>query len=378
MIFDKLRVGTVTIEVSAPVPEKFLNLLWNKGVKITKVVRVDITTIRLDINYENYKEVEGSASRCKGKIKVVGRQGLVFFLMRLKKQVTLALGGIVFLLGIYLLSTYVWSVEIKTGDNVAPYQIRKQLTSLGVKPGIKKSDLDVYDLEKKLEDVNSEILWLRARIEGSTLKIVIEEKVNPPVTNVEINPGDCLAKESGEIKRIYITSGTAKVSVGDIVRTGDVLIAGTQGKEGMEYEVQAKGAVIANVFYEKEMEVQVSGNKLDKTGERDKDIYLNFFGKKIYLKKAINKFNYYDKIEDNKGFVNIVTYFERAEKEVKVDRDEAINKAKQQLEESLSKTLSNEAKISDKQASVEDVKDGKIRVKVNFVVEQDIASTVSQ
>ncbi|MGL4108563.1 sporulation protein YqfD [Clostridium sp. LP20] len=378
MILNKLRVGTVTIEVSAPVPEKFLNLLWNKGVKITKVTRVDITTIRLDINYDEYKEVEEAAKRCKGKIKVIGRQGLVFILMRIKKQFTLALGILVFLFGIYLLSTYVWSIDIKTGANVAPYQIRKQLTSLGVKPGIKKSDLDVYTLEKKLEDINSDILWLRARVEGSTLKVIIEEKVNPPVTADKETSGECVAKDSGEIKRIYITSGTAKVSVGDMVKAGDLLIAGIQGKEGLEYEVQAKGTVIANVFYEKEMEVQVSGKRLEKTGERDNDIYLSFFGKKIYLKKAINNFDYYDKIEDNKSFINTVTYFERSEKEVSVDKDEAINKAKEQLEASLSKTLSNEAKITDKKVSIEEVEEGKIRVKVNFVVEQDIASTVSQ
>ena len=46
-----------------------------------------------------------------------------------------------------------------------------------------------------------------------------------------------------------------------------------QGKEGEEYEVPAKGIVIANTFYEKEMEVQVSGSKLEKTGKRGRDIY---------------------------------------------------------------------------------------------------------
>ena len=40
MLLDKLKVGIITLEVSAPVPEKFLNLLWNKGVRIKNVNRI--------------------------------------------------------------------------------------------------------------------------------------------------------------------------------------------------------------------------------------------------------------------------------------------------------------------------------------------------
>lgn len=38
------------------------------------------------------------------------------------------------------------------------------------------------------------------------------------------------------------------VTVGDIVNEGDILINGTQGKEGVEFETPAKGTVIANTF----------------------------------------------------------------------------------------------------------------------------------
>lgn len=377
MIFDKLKVGTVTIDVNAPIPEKFLNILWNKRINISNVVRLSVTNIRLDIDYADYKEVEDAVKKCKGKVKVVGRYGGIFLLMKIKRQATLFLGIGVFLVALYFLSTFVWAIEINTEENVAPFQIRKQLSSLGVKPGIRKSDLNVYDLEKKLEGINGDILWLRARVEGSTLKIKVEEKVNPPEIAQDGEIGDCTAKIGGEIKRIYITSGTANVSLGDIVEEGQVLIKGIQGKEGEEYEVPAKGTVIANTFYEKKMTVQVSGTKTENTGKKDKDIYLDLFGKKIYLKKAIKNFKYCDKIEDNNGLVNIVTYFERGEKEVNIDKDEAMKLAVNQLKESLTKILTNDAKIIDEEVNVIDVGDGKIEVTVDFVVEQDIVNIES-
>ena len=376
-LLEKLKVGRITLEVSAPVPEKFLNLLWNKGVRIKYVNRININTLRLEIDYGEYKEVEKAAKKCKGKIHIVSREGLIFLIIRVKRQISLIAGILIFLGGLYLLSTHLWAIEITTKENIAPFEIRKELTDLGIKPGLSKNDIDVYSLEKKLEDINSNILWIRARIEGSTLKVVIEEKVTPPNISKAAVVGDCVAKMDGEIKRIYIKSGTSNVAPGKMVKEGDVLIKGVEGKEGGEYSVAAMGTVIANTFYEKEMEIKISGTKLEKTGEKDEDIYLEFFNKKIYLKKAINGFHSYDKIEEKDGTFNKTIYLEKRGKTVKLDKENTVKEAAEKLQESLRKTLSNDAKIMDRKITVEDIKDGKILVKVIFTVEQDIARNIS-
>lgn len=372
-LLEKFKIGRITLEVSVPVPEKFLNLLWNKGIRVKYVNKININTLRLEIGYGEYEEVEKAAKKCKGKIHIVGREGLIFLIIKVKRQISLIAGIIVFLGGLYLLSTHLWAIEITTKENVAPFEIRKELADLGIKPGLSKNDINVYTLEKKLEDINSNILWIRVRIEGSTLKVVIEEKIIPPNISKVAVLGDCVAKMDGEIKRIYIKSGTSNVEPGKMVKEGDVLIKGIEGKEGGEYSVAAKGTVIANTFYEKEMEIKTSGTKLEKTGKKDQDIYLEFFNRKIYLKKAINNFKYYDIIDNNKGFINQVTYFEREKNEIKINKEEAIVDARVELEKSLFKSLSNDAKISNRDIHIEDMGNGLIRVKVMFLVEQDIA-----
>ena len=187
-----------------------------------------------------------------------------------------------------------------------------------------------------------------------------------------------MASRAGEVKRIFIEAGSANVSVGDIVNEGDILINGIQGKEGVEFETPAKGTVIANTFYEKEMEVQISGKKLIRGEGKLKDIYLNLFGKKIYLKKAINKFKYYDKIESNKGVINTITYFERKEEEINIDKEVAIQEAAKKLEESLTKEITNDGKIIERKIETEKVDNERIMVKVNFVVEQNIAKEATE
>ena len=375
-MIKRVACGVMTLEISISHPEKLLNLLWVKKIKIARITRINITTVRIMVNYRDYTIIEEVVNKLKGKIQIVDKKGGIFILNKLKRGITLVIGGFIFLALLYYFSTFVWAIDIKTGENVSPYEVRQNLKSLGIEPGINKRDIDVYSLEEKLETLNSSILWSRARIEGSTLKVVIEEKVNPPIKS-ELNTGDCVALIGGEIKRIFVASGTSKVERGDFVKEGDILIQGIQGVEGSEYEVPAKGIIIANTFYQREIEVQIDGKSYKKTGRKDKDIYLKLYNKKIYLKKAINNFQYYDKIEDSEELFNTVTYFEKEEVQIKEDRETATLNATSLLENSLLKSLVNTAKIIKKDVVVEDVQNGKIRVKVIFVVEQDIAHTIT-
>lgn len=375
-MLNTLKSGQITIEVSALMPEKILNALWNNEIYTCNIIKVNLTTIRFTMFYKDYKEAEALIKKYKGKVKIIKTSGMIVLLMKMKRKFSLVIGAGLFFVVIYILSNYVWAIDIQTQRNLSPFEIRQQLTAIGIKPGLSKSQINVYELEKKMEDLNGQIMWIRVRIEGSTLKLVIKEKVNPPSTEKTLF-NQVVAKMDGEVKRVYTNSGNAAVVPGDIVKEGDNLILPIQGREGFEKEVKPSGTVIANTFYEKFMEVQISGEKLERTGEKDSDIYLNFSGKKIYLKKAINGFEYYDKIEEKNGFFNKIIYFEKKGKNVNLDRDSTVKEATEKLQSSLKKTLSNDANIIDSKVTVEDIKDGKILVKVIFTVEQDIARNIS-
>lgn len=376
MILDKFKVGKITIEVNSLIPEKTLNILWQKGINVSKIVKLNITTVRFQIPFDSYKEVEEVVKRTKGKVRIVGKSGIVVLLLSIKRKLSLCIGAGVFLLVLYLLSNYIWAIDIQTRNNLSPFEVRKELTSIGIKPGLKKSDINVYNIEKKMEDLDSEVMWVRARIEGSTLRVIVAEKVNPPVTE-KVLPEQVLAKMDGEIKRVFTFSGNPAVKPGDIVKTGDVLILPIQGKEGFEKEVKPSGSVIANTFYEKSMEVQISGEKIQRTGEKDRDIYVNFWDKKIYLKKAINDFKYYDKIEETGGLLNQVIYFRKEGKSVNLDKDKAVEDAVERLRKSLQKDLTNDTKIIDNKVNIENISKDTICIKVIFTVEQDIAENIS-
>ncbi|MDB1939562.1 sporulation protein YqfD [Clostridium tertium] len=369
-VFDS---GKVVVEVNILKPERLLNILWNENINVINVKRIDVATIRVTIDYNDYNVLIDVVKRLNGKSKVIGSTGILFFIGKLKSKLFLAIGGGIFIALLLYFSTYVWSIEITTKKNVSPYELRQQLYEIGIKPGIRKNKIDVKDVEKKLEDVNSDVLWLRARIEGSTLKIFIEEKVNPPEVKEE-KQGNLVAKMDGEVSRVYAFSGRSAVHVGDMVKAGDIVIEGINGKEEDPYEVVPEGVVMANTFYEKSMTIKVEGTELKRSGEKDSDIYVEVFGKKIYLKKAIKDFEEYDKIEESGKIIKKANYFEKREFPVTYTKEEAIDSAVNELEESLYNNLTREAKVVDRIISTKDSSDGNIIVNVVFVVEQNIVN----
>ena len=375
MIFGKLLSGKLTIEVKALKVEKILNAVWNKNIPVNRVIKLDLTTIMLDIDYSNYNKVLTIIKKYKGKVRIISRNGWIFRLISLRKRISLVLGVFIFFGVIYILSNYIWFIDIETKENLSPFEVRRELESIGIRPGLKKSYINVYEIERKMQTINDQIMWIRTRIEGSTLHLVIEEKINPPSTEIK-ESNSVVAECDGEVKRVYTYSGNPAVAPGDIVKEGDILIYPVQGREGFEVETKPKGKIIANTFYEKYMEVQVSGDKLERSGNKQSDVYLNFCGKKIYLKKVINKFTYYDKIEENNAFFNRVTYFEKKATTVNEDKEKIIEDASNKLEQSLKKDLSNDASVINKDITTEDVGDGKILVKIIFTVEQDIAKNI--
>lgn len=372
-IRDSIKNGTITIEIQGMHPESVVNAMWAQGIDIKNLKRINITTLDLDINIRclsNVKEI-GKIKKCK--VKVLRANGILRILSKVKNSGLLISGIAIFIFLIYYLSLYIWNINIDETKVLSPYEIRQQLLTYGIKPGIKKSSVNIYDLEDELKKDDDRIMWARARIEGGTLRIKIEEKQNPPSIKAPENNGDVIAKCDGQIVRFYTTSGSAVISKGDIVKKGQVLIQGIQGKEGFTYETPAEGTVIAKTFYEDSKNVKIKGINNVRTGNQDKDIYLNILGKKLYLKKCDVKYSKYDKIEESGKIFNNTIYYEVKEEAFERNVDDVVADEVKKMEEELIKNLDKSSVISDRIIDKE-INDTNVNIRTVFIVEQDIAT----
>lgn len=346
--FEKIKNAFITIEIRTKKPEEFLNFIYNRGIKLNKVQRLDINLLQIVVELKDYKKVKEISEKTRAKIKIIGRKGIGFILIKLRNRISILIGGIIFIFLTYYLSTFIWGIDIKTQKNIPPYNIRAELNTLGIKPGISKKSINVYDLEKKLIEKNNDIMWVRVRIYGSHLKINVAERQEPPQIVRNDNAGDVVAKQDGYILRIYTRSGTAVVKAGDVVKKGQVLIKGQQGNEENVYNVHADGDVIAETFNERIIDVSLTKHVRKRTGKKIENYYLDIGNKKFYLKKSENKFKKYDKIVSGNLFVKKEVYYEVLDTIQKLNKQKLIDNTTDDMYKKLCSEFDKSVKIKNK------------------------------
>lgn len=378
-----LSDAIITVEVKVFKKENILNILNSKCIKVKNVKSIDAITIQFDIYYMDYDDLREIIKRIDGKVRIVSKgKGIIAF-NQMKRNVSFFAGILIFVGLVFVMSKFVWRIEIESKEYLPPYEIRTYLREKGVKPGVLKSRVNVYELEKQLERNIEEIMWINIRMEGSTMMVKFEEKSLTKMKgeDVELVGTDKVANMDGTIKRVYTSSGRSTVKEGDTVKKGDVIIKGEQiikdpiiDGESITKRVIPDGKIIADTFYEKVVDLKVSGQEEVRTGNEDYEMFLTLFGKKIYLKKASKDFATYDKIEKKGNFINKNIYYEKELKEITRDKQEIIDETVEILKKATEKEISRNAIIVDKKVEFDYLEDGNIRLKVLFVVEQDIVS----
>lgn len=370
--FQNYKNGIMTIEIVSKGPEKFINLLWKNNIPIKNIKRINLRTIYADVNLKHYREIWELAKKTDAKLKIVDRKGLSFFILKMDRRNTIAVGFVIFLVLMYGLSTYVWNIKINTERYVSPFEIRRELINLGIKPGMRKSKIDSVYLEEKLVQNSAEIMWARVRIDGSQLIVSVAERQAPPVIEVDNEPCNLVASKDGVVQRVFTNGGTSVVAKDDVVKKGDILVKGEQGKEGSTYEVKAEGSVIAETFYESKKVIPKNKVVKERTGESVEEIYLNFGDKKIFTKKSENKFENYDKIVSNKFIYTKVVYYEVKGKKETNNTETLINDIIEDISNELIINMDKSVIVKNKLVNKKEVGDN-IEISVTLVCEEDIA-----
>lgn len=368
----EFKNGTIIIEIQSLKPEKFINAMWKNNVCVRNITRKNLTTIVITVNLKDYYKIKSICDRSNSKMKIIGRKGFAFLIIRMKRRIALIVGIISFVCIIYYLSTFIWGIQINVDKNLTPYEIRQELVSYGIKPGIRKININVYDIENKLIKDNDNIMWARVRIEGSNLKVSAMERQSPPKVINDDTPCNLVAKKDGEVLRVYTKSGTPVVKEGDIVKKGQLLVKGEQGAENSTYQVHSAGDVICKTFYEDSKSVKIDSVDRKRTGNKDEDVYFYLGKKKIYIKKSKNKFAKYDRIECNKLFVHFETYYEVKETIVHNDIKKLVDTTADELYNKICLNFDKTIQVKNKVVNYK-AQDTTYKVSVLVIAEENIA-----
>lgn len=230
---------------------RFVNLCRNNGIELRHLVRRE-NVIQMEIDVENFKKLRPLVRKTHVKIHILNRHGPAFFFYRHKRRWWFLLGMTVFAGMIYILSLFVWQIDIDGNRKYTDALILQALAQMDVKTGCRKSEIDLPEIEEELRIMYDEITWVSASITGTKLQIELREgdlkisgssgggqtgnvkrvenrENNPKTQNGESEidlPANLVADEDAIITNLVVRRGTVAVRYGDEVKKGDVLIEG--------------------------------------------------------------------------------------------------------------------------------------------------------
>lgn len=204
---------------------RFVNLCRNNGIELRHLIRKE-NAIQMEIDAKNFKKLRPLVRKTHVKIHILNRQGPAFFFYRHKKRWWFLLGAAVCTGIIYVMSLFVWQIDIDGNSKYTDELILQALAQMDVKAGCRKSEIDLPGIEEELRIMYNEITWVSASITGTKLQIELREgdlKISDELKNM---PANLVTAEDALITNLVVRRGTAAVRYGDEVKKGDVLIEG--------------------------------------------------------------------------------------------------------------------------------------------------------
>lgn len=204
---------------------RFVNLCRNNGIELRHLERKE-DAIQMEMDAKNSKKLRPLVRKTHVKIHILDRQGPAFFFYRHKKRWWFLFGAAACAGIIYVLSLFVWQIDIDGNSKYTDALILQALAQMNVRTGCRKSVIDLPGIEEELRIMYNEITWVSASITGTKLQIELREgdlKTADPLKEV---PSNLVAEEDAVITNLVVRRGTAAVRYGDEVKKGDVLIEG--------------------------------------------------------------------------------------------------------------------------------------------------------
>jgi len=368
-----------------------------RGIFLWDIIQVAERKILLKVRLHSFRPLARISQKCKCKIKIVERQGLPFQVSRLKKRKILALGSIFFLLSLYILTSFVWVIEVKGTEDLTVEDIKELAAQFGLEPGVVIDKIDFDELEEKLLEAHPKLAWVGISAQGTKITIEISEKVLIPETEDHKN-AHLIAREDGVIQEMLVLVGTPQVKEGDMIKKGQILISGVVYPElrlhddgsyipgGAPELVRARGIVRAKVKHSIRASCPINEKKLIYTGKKVEQVLL-LLGEKIFVLQGPKTppFSKYEKKSISKTIpgwrninipVELVTniFFEQEQQINEYGYEGAYQEAIKRGEKSLQKFIPQDAKVLSKEILVSPTKvEGIVEVEVIWEALEDIA-----
>lgn len=272
------------------------------------------------ITVSGFRKLKGIVKKTGTKVAIQERCGLPFFVPRMKRRKIFLIGLFGSMIFWIWMSTFIWAVDITGNYSISEDIFMDFLRNHNVYVGMKRSKVDIEELEKEIRQNFGIVTWTSARIDGTRLVIQVRENEvdtgggeiggttdETGIKTMENEFGsDLVAEEDGVIVSMVTRQGVPQVSVGMEVKKGDLLVSGSVPVYNEDATIkyyqyyEADADVYISRQLSKKEELPLHYEKKEYTGEEKKEMVLSIMDKDLIFRMGKIKYENYDKVTDKK------------------------------------------------------------------------------
>ncbi|QHT60293.1 sporulation protein YqfD [Paenibacillus lycopersici] len=375
--------GYVTVALRGEAMERLVNEALADGLQLWSIRRTKDGGMSCNIVIRDFFRLRPLLKRTGCRVHVLSRMGLPFWQLRLRRRVFFGAGLVLFFIGMYLLSSLIWSIDVEGNDKLSEEQILQAAKSEGLYPFQWSFRLqDSSDLSKHLAQKLPGAAWIGVEKRGTHITIRIVESKTPDAKPL-MNPRHLVASTDAVVTKVMAEAGRPVVKPNTKVKQGDVLISGLLGDETAGTAVVAKGDVKGLVWHEYDIVSPLTRTSKVYTGNK-KIIWYGVAGGRALQVSGFGKIPYdmYERVvqEEKAAWRTLKLPFGRMKEtimEVKmqqqtITQEEAAAEGLQQARADLLAKVGPDAHIRAENILHQKTDNGKVYMKVFFEVEQSI------
>ena len=199
--FLRFIFGYVEFCAEGGFPERFINLCSVYHIRLWDVKRVK-DKLYAKTMLRDYKNIREAVRRSGVKTRIIKKTGLPFFTFKQRKRVGLVIGVAAAIITVSYLSTMIWTVSVSGNENISDEQILNVFSSLGVKPGAKRRDINAKEIsDEALKIFDGDLSFAVVNLNGSNASVEVRESVPAPKIEDNETPCNIVASEDGVVTK---------------------------------------------------------------------------------------------------------------------------------------------------------------------------------
>lgn len=218
--------GMVMVQWTSADPSRSLQRINDSGIEIFAIHEMNDLSFRFCIRRKDYKLAKELADKMGDRSEIMRRAGIYWQLKNFKQRKLLLCGIIVLAMLTLYLPQKVIFVRVEGNVTIPTQLILEKSAECGIAFGASRRLVRSERMKNELLSALPQLQWAGINTRGCVAVISVSEKIDNKENSTVPQVSRIVASRDAVIVRSTVEQGSALCKVGQVVKTGDLLVSG--------------------------------------------------------------------------------------------------------------------------------------------------------